>query len=248
MAKFKAKVQHDGKEIEVELDDSQFLTREQHEVRLEDTIEKRLARQRKSLKGDLLEDEEFVAEVLKKHPPKNGGSGKQLTDADVERIQNEVREKEVKPLQTQLEAATKEISESRSASLESELTTELINAGVRKSVAARIAKMEAAKFGWDEKSKSHAVREGDGFAFAAKASKERPYKTAAEFAQDWAADKTNADFVDKQGQKGPNLGGAGDGSRATGVASLADLKTPGDRSKYIADHGLEAFQNLSAGK
>src|SRR4051812_3708615 len=61
MPKFVTKGVVDGKEVDVELDDSVVLPRDQHQTILETTIENRLGRQKRALRETFLSDEEFVA-------------------------------------------------------------------------------------------------------------------------------------------------------------------------------------------
>lgn len=248
MARFKGTALVDGKETEVELDDAQFITVEQHNVRLADTVRKRLARQAAGIREELAKDEEFVGSVLKAKGVDPSKGGKSLTDADVARLQEELRKSEVSPLTEKLTKAEEKASRILRKQLISDLTAALIQAGVKKSVAPRIAEMEAnsGRFGHDETTEMWAVKDGDGFAFSTKASKERPYKGVDEYAAEWAGDKSNTDFIEDTRQRGPNLGDT-KGGKAHSITSRKDFKTDAEKAAFISEHGLEAFQKLPSG-
>lgn len=243
--KIKQKVTIDGqeREIEIELDDNEYLTREQHEFRLKQTVEKRLARQATSIRTELLKDEEFVADVLKaKGIDPNKPGGKQLAEAEVIRIQEELRRGEVTPLKEKLTAIEGELGSEREERLVSSIESALVKAGAKKAIASRIAKIEATRFGWEAKSKSFAVKKGEEFEFSGKATADRPYKGIEEFAEEWAKDKENADFIEDTRQRGPDAKpGTGGG---TSVRSKKDLKTDEQKVAFIREHGHTKYTEL----
>lgn len=245
MARYKAKAFVEGKETEVELDDAQYIAREQHDTVLSETVQKRLERQAKNLRDSLANDDEFVNGIFKARgidpnakPGKGGASAE-----EIEKLQAEWRKQHVDPLTADLEAARKRAETVTQRTLVAELTTALVNAGVEKGIAPRIAQMEAGRFGYDDKSGQFAVREGDEFAFSTKATKDRPYKGIDEFADEWTKDKANTPFIVRQSQSGPGLGGEPRGGAPT-VRSRADFKTVAEKSAFIAEHGYEAFTKL----
>lgn len=247
MARFKAKAYDgEGKEVEVELDDAQFIAVDQHKLRVNRTVQDRLAKQAVNIRSELLEDEGFRKEVLAKagvDPDKKGGSDKSVDEASiVERVQKELRDREVKPLQEKLTGMEQSVAKGRHKQLVSSLTAELIEAGVKKSVAARIAEIEAGRFGYDEKTDSFAVKTAEGFEFSSNASQDAPYKGTKEFATGWAGDKLNADFVDRQKQGGPGMGSAQ--ATAGNVRSKADFKNDLEKARWMAENGTEAFLGL----
>jgi hypothetical protein len=74
-------------------------------------------------------------------------------------------------------------------------------------------------FAYDTKTDDYYVRasQGDGFVFSSDQKKYgRPYMTVAEFFDSWAAEKDNADYIERQQQDGPGLGGAGGGGGSGG--------------------------------
>lgn len=225
MALFKAKALVDGVETEVELDDTKFLTLEQHEVRVQDTVRGRLARHAKDLRQKLLTEEEFVGEVLKAKgiDPDAKPSGKVGPD-EVAKLQEQWRTQELKPLQERAEKAEGTLTKTRDRTLRAELERALIAAGVKSSVAGRIAALEAGRFAFDETTEMFALRKGDGFDYSSKATSERPYKGVEEFAKEWAEDKDNADFVQRQSQSGPGLGGMGGQKAGVVQISRADAR------------------------
>jgi hypothetical protein len=251
MPRFKATAYIDGKETEVELDDEKFITVDQHKLRLNRTVQDRLGKQAANVRKELAGDAEFVTEILKAKgidpttlKPAGGEGGKGLTEADVARLQTEWRTKELEPVTTKLTAAEKRLADSNARTLESDLTRALIEAGAKKSLAGRIAKMEAGSFGVEDTTGMHAVREGEGFAFSTKATKERPFKGVDEWAAEWAANKENAELLERTTQRGP---GVGDPPRGTPTAGgKRSEMTVAQRSEYIEKNGFEAFTNLPA--
>lgn len=220
MARFKAKAFVDDKEVDVELDDAQYLAHEQHDLRLSHAVEARLNAQARELRGQLLKDDGFVADVLKAKgiDPKAPKPEKGASAEDVERMQRELREKEVTPLAEKLTAAEQRAVRLIAARGKAELTKALVDAGVRKTSAARLAEMHFGEFAYDEKTDGFAQKQGDEYVFSAKATKDRPYKGFDEYAAEFVADKENVDFVERRTQGGPNLGHA-PGSRG-GVVTI----------------------------
>lgn len=243
MARFTAKAfDAEGKEIDVELDDTQVLTREMHDTLLEGTIVQRLTRQAKSLKGDLMKDDEFKVEFLKAHgidpnakPGKGGASAE-----EIERMQAEWRRKELEPLTTKLDTESKRAMRLIEKRREAELTNALVDAGVKKGVAARFAKLHAGDFGYDDATDTFGLKNGDDFVVHTKASKEKPYKGFSEFAEEFVGDKANADFVEKTAQNGPGLGntpGAKGGVVSITRADASDAQKYQAAQKQAADIG-----------
>jgi hypothetical protein len=246
MARFKAMAFVEGKETEVELDDAVVITLDQHKTRLNRTVQDRLARQAVNLKGELLADEAFVADVLKSKgidlTKGTGKDGKALTEADVARLQEEWRTRELKPVQDQLTKATTTLQTDRQRTLKSSLETELLKAGVKKSIASRIAEIEANRFGFDDKSGQFAVKDGEGFAFSTKATQDRPFKGMDEFAAEWAGNKENVDFVESTTQGGPHIG-RNPGALPSGARSRSAMSDE-QKSAFIAEHGFTKYQQL----
>lgn len=239
------------REVEVELPDDQYMTTEQHKTRLASTVQQRLNRQAAGIRKELIGDEEFVGEVLKAKgiDPKTlkpGTTGKEGEAELVARIQNEIREREVNPLKKQLDEVSGSLNNTRRDQLISELTTEMVAAGVKQGVAKRLAEVEVNRgvFAYDgEQQKGWAVKDGEGFAFAPNASKDRPFKGAKEYAADFVANKENADFVDRQKQNGPDLNNRNTNNAGT-VRSRAEFKSEKEKSDFISTNGFAAFQAL----
>lgn len=243
MALFKVKAKVDGEEKEVEVDDSVALPADQVTHRIEDAVTKRLNRQAKSLRGELLKDDDFVNEVLtaKGIDPK---TLKGLSADEVARLQEEWRKKEVGPLTEKLTAAEKRLQARQAKQLKADLVNALVKAGVKPTKAERIAEYEATRFGLDEETDDFAVREGDGFAYASKMSPKNKYKGITEFAEEWAADPANADFIEPKGQRGPGLGGdknrPGEKQRVQIKSEDAKIKSRFDAAeKQAKDAGVE---------
>jgi hypothetical protein len=250
--KVKQKVTIDGqeREIEIELDANQFLTIDQHKLRLNDAIKKRLARH----SAELMQDEEFVAKVLKAKgiDPANPGGGRGNRDGEAEviaRVQGEIRKNEVEPLKKQLTELTETLGKTRSDQLVSELEAAFLegdgNTRVKKGVARRLAELEVQRgaFAFVDDHRYWAVKDGDGFAYAPSATQQRPYKGTKEFAVDFVKDKNNADFIERTSQQGPGLNNTGTGNPG-GIKSRADFASEAAKVKWISENGYEAFTKL----
>lgn len=233
MARFKAKAYNaENQEIDVELDDQHVVTREMHDTLVQGTVVQRLKRQKQGLRAELLKDDEFKAEFLKHHnidPAAKGGKGSSAED--IERMQGEWRRKEVDPLTEKLSASEKRALRLIEKRREAELTTALVEAGVKKGVASRFAKLHAGDFGYDDETDSFGLKNGEDFVVSTKATKEQPYKGFGAFAEEFVADKGNGDFVEKQTQSGPGLGNTPGNRGGVITISRADAS---DAQKYEA--------------
>lgn len=256
--KVKVKALIDGaeKDIEVELDDAKYMTRDQHEARVKDVVKKRL--QRRS--AELMQDEEFVGEVLKskgidpKNPKGTGSGDNKDVAAAIEKAQAEWRERELNPLKKQLDEATTELGSTRESQLISALESAFLTGAdglrVKKGVARKLAELEArsGKFAWDAEHKYHALKDGEDFAYAGTVTKERPYAGVEEFAATFVKNKDYSDFVERTSQSGPGLGKdggpGGGGSAIGGIRSRADFKSETDKVKWISENGFQAFAGL----
>lgn len=241
MALVNAKAIKDGQEIDVQIDDQHFVPIEQHRTRLQTTVEERLTRQRTSLRSELESDPEFVKTLIKKagfDPDRKGGD---MDGAAIERIQSEIRAKEVEPLKKRAGDAEAEVQSIRRDSLLAELKSALIEKGCKPHLAEKFARMEAEGFKWDAKTKMFALKKGaDEFEFSANATAERPYKGTAEWAEGWASDQANGDFVTApQRQAAP---GVGDTSRRGGANVKLTRAEARDNATYRAAEEKAAKQ------
>ena len=198
----------------------------------------------------LLQDETFRAKALETWGIKPEKPGKPSGE-DVEKLYGQWEAKHVAPLKAQMAQFEAEVTELRTRDLYGQIVgaaAPLVNEQLLQSPvpgqAPPIVHLLAPYFGYDPEHKAWFVKDGDGFAFAAKPEKGAPYKTAAEFLGEWAQNKANAAWVKDQRQRG-----AGFQQAATGAATIksrADFKSDGEKASFIRDHGLEAFQKLPA--
>lgn len=158
--------------------------------------------------------------------------------------------RELRPLQQQLEAATKELDQTRFSQLVSELESAFLtgdgNLRVKKGVARKLAELEASRgvFGFNSEHRMWAVKDGEGFAYAATVTKERPYKGALDFAAEFVKDRANADFVERTSQQRPGVNTGNGGGLAGNVRSRADFKSAAEKVKWIGENGRDAFMAL----
>lgn len=242
MARFKATAFVDGAEKEIELDDEKFIPVDQHKLRLEHTVQERLDRQKRSLREELEKDEEFFTTLAKRRGFDPSKKGKPDAE-EITRAQEQWRASELTPIQQQLTEAEQRIERMRARTLVADLTNALVAAGVKKSVAPRIAQLEAQRFGFDDKTETFGVRtaDGKGFEFATKATTAAPYKGIDEFAAEWVGNKENADFLEDTRQRGPSVGGTGGDGPRSSVRTKADLKTDADKVAFIGEHGYAKY-------
>lgn len=242
--KVKIKVGDQVQEHEVDLDDAVYMTREQHNTALEAVVTDRLARQDRSLRTKLVDDKAFQGEVLKKLniDPENPGKGQPLDAAQAERLTADIRNREVVPLQQKLEVATGSLTKLQRTTIEAQLTAELIDKGIDKTKAPRLAQLEASRFEFDEITGTFALKDGDKFVVSTKATQQAPYKGIAEYAEEYAGAKENSIFR-SQAEEGPGVKKA-PGSNSTTVTKRSDFKSDAEKVAWITQHGHEAFGKL----
>lgn len=223
MALFQAKaLGADGKEIDVQLDDDHFVPAETHKLKLESTVKERLAKQGKSLRDELAKDDGYFAELAQARGVDLSKKGKETDAETIERIRAEIRKAEVDPLSEkakQHESRAQRLIESRKRAELKAAFASVADEALVDLLVERYAK----ELDYHEESDAFAVKDGDSFAFSAKATKEKPYKGVDELAQAWASDKKNASFVLKaRKQDGPGIGrtGSNPGALAAELAAL----------------------------
>ena len=225
----------DGKEVDVELKSVKDLdghfTKEQADARTEGAIRERLKNHKTP--EQLMDDEGFTKKFFEKHGIDPNDKGKKLSPEEITRLRDTFRKEEVEPLQTNLSATTERLTKRERKQIESDLHTSLLEAGFKKPIAAKLAKMHAGEFGIDEHDNT-SLRDGDGFSFSASATKGAPYQGSAEWAKKLAADPDNADFLEKRStQTSP----APDGKRAAGAKNIQLTRADAqNRQKFNAAH------------
>jgi hypothetical protein len=213
---WKVKAIIDGKEQEVEISTlpDGVIPQEQFDVRFRDELSRRTEGVRKSLRSDLLKDEEFKTEALEAWKK---GPSKQKTDDELAALRAAWEKENVEPLKKQLGDRETLIGKLRERELLGAIATKAASLGVRKEFLTPpregadplVVAMMRSLFAHDEKTDSWAVKKGDGFEFASKATDAAPYKGVDEFMTEWAGRDESKPFLDTSQQKGPGLGTLG---------------------------------------
>lgn len=236
----KVKAILDGKEVEVELKEppAGFIAEEVHAVKLETETKRSFDRGKRGAKAELLKDEAFRAEALEAwqiDPTKTGGSGKGKPSQDeIVAAQEQWRQKELVPLQKQLDEAKAGNGKILERVLNSELESAAAKAGVLPQFLERdpatglspFVAMHKHLFGFDDQTGTHARKAaGEGWEYATKATKERPYLGPSEWVESWAKDERNRGFLGTTTQQvpGANAGGSGSGPKAPGTVPRSSL-------------------------
>lgn len=222
----------DGKETEVTVpQDAVFQVVEGKGFIREDKISKDIDRrvrsiiEKKGLKDpkELLTDEEFLAQAREGYVPKAtdgkdgdgaAASAKQLHDA-LERQRQDLLNKEVKPREDKLTAAQQREEMLLQRDLDRQLGIALRDAGIKKSLLPAAVTMLRERMALnDEDGEFYVADDKDNFVLS-KLGGANTYQTVIEGVMEWAADPTNADWIDAQGQGGPGVG-TGKGRRGEG--------------------------------
>lgn len=245
MAK-KVKVQHAGQEIEVELPDD-FLTPDEARGRftqehLDRVITDRLARFGRSMRKELLADEEFRTEALAawqinvNPDDKKKGNGTPPEEA----IQNALKEFErtrLAPLEKEKATLASELESMREHQLHSDILSGATGIGFKKpylkplpgSQTPAVVAMVKAAFGYDPERKAWFAKSADGKSFAISMKPDpaagHPYKGVQEFFTELANDPEYRDYLES-----PQSG-----------ANLSDRRTTSGGQKVISANDPEAF-------
>lgn len=249
MAKFK--VQHEGKEIEIELDAVALSeVRENYVPKAHHDSE--FAKLRKKMDklvepDSLLESDEFKTKAVEKWGLKGG-----LPAEQVNQLKSTWEKQHLAPLQKQLETLTAEIQTGRKKDLWRQITDAAEAAGIKKvlrtapanlpNAPAPIVGMLEAYFGRDDERGNWFARNGEQFAFAAKPTNESPYKGVSEFVTEFA--KASPDLLETAPpQKGAGL------DRTT---QLGGVLTPATRVQSPSQNAgpvrVDAADPLSMGR
>lgn len=206
------------------------------------------------LRTSLLDDEEFRTGALKKwNIDPNAKPGEK---PDLERMQSEWRDRELKPVKTELEKREQRIQSLLSGKRDSQIVRSAAAHGVKKRYLNPTAEgadplvvaMFAHMFGYDEQTDDWYVKNGDsGFAFGKNPTTGKPYRTVDEAIEDWASKPENKEFLDDNRQGGPGFGepgGSGGVVRMTREQALNNPKAYHDAREKAAKEGrrLEIVQ------
>lgn len=248
MAKFK--VQHEGKEIEVEVDavplsevTTAYVPRAHHDAEF--------GKLRKKLSGlvdpeEILKDDEFKTKALTAWSIDPSKPGK-ATAEEINRARDQVIKTEVEPLKKQVEALTAKVLGAR----KKDLTFQIVEAARKHGVDRQFlttpenlpnapppfVNMVADYFGHDEERDMWFTRNGDTFAFALKPTNDNPYKGVDEFIGEFV--KASPQLLGDQRQRGPGVrtpaGGGGGGEKGMVRVAIGDPKSFGNNLEAIAD-------------
>lgn len=236
---------YDGKEITLDLEgvftaediEENFVPKAQHTNEVA-KLNRLLTKATRS-PDELLEDANFKAKALAAW--KVG----EMDATQVASITEGIRAREVGPLTEKLTAAESTIASLLDNDLNNNLLAAAQSVGIRPEFLTPMAEGRPAPavailrqvfdFGYDHDHKTHAVRNGEGFAYSSKPSGNMPYKTVAEAVGEWAKSTVAAPFLLNQK---PNIPGAN--NRTTPVHT-----TPG-ATRHIANDPVTIGQNLEA--
>jgi hypothetical protein len=232
----KITTQHDGKDIEVEVPDDQFVPFAEHNATMA-----RLRREATdATKGRKTADEWLADEGFQKTARERlavkADTGK-LTADELAKARQSWEAEALTPLQQQAQKAAEKVARLQQKQLEARIVEEAAARGVKKeflqrdtkSGAPRIVKLLAGEFGYSEEHDEFFERDGDkpdAFAYAASGKYGKPYRTVAEFFDGWAGDKANALFLDDVRQRGAGLGTPSGAGSASHVISATDARDP----------------------
>ncbi len=244
----KVKVQHEGKEIGVDLP-AGFLSPEDAKATMipkaavEDIVSDRLARHTKSVKKDLLQDEAFRTEALAAWDIKPGESGKgKATPAEIDAALKELERTQLIPLRQENETLKGRVTGLTRSQLHAQIVQHAIDAGVKKphlkplpgTKEPAIVGIVERNFAFDEKTGEWLLRGSDGtsFALSGESGAPHPYKGVKHFFADFAKDPDFRDYFDPA-QKGAEVKGGGGGSGGRLTVSRSDPRAMGANAEKI---------------
>lgn len=244
------KVQHEGKEIEVDLPEgylSPAQVQEQYVPR--SYMEQEISRKAKSRYTKLVEeaktDPAKKAELAKLLgiEPKQPGEDKGDFTQRLKDAQASWERDNLEPLKTKLTEQGKRVERLTRNKLEGDIIAAAAEAGVKKEFLTPIAEGQPApfvqfvmgNFGYSDEHDDHFVRRGEEFEYAANPAGGRvPFKTVKEFiTKDFVKLPYAKTYIEDQRQRGAGLGGAGgQGGQGNGVfLTREDARNP---EKYRA--------------
>jgi hypothetical protein len=210
----------DGTEVEVELPEGYVAPEDIRSNYVPKSfMEKELARRANSMARSQLDamfsDEAQRAELLTKlgvdptAPTKKGA----VDPEAFAKARQEWEAKDLAPLRTKLEEMTGVVQRTREKALSADIVTAAQNAGFApeflkapaKGVVAPVVAMFGSLFAHDADHDGFFVRDGDSFAYSGKPTANQPYKTVAEWFEEFAGSKDAAPYLRKDAQNGPGF-------------------------------------------
>jgi hypothetical protein len=206
-----------------------------------------LAAARRSTEGlkkpeDLLSDDAFKAQALTTWGIDPKGKAK-LSGEELAQLQEQIRTKEVKPLQDQLTKATATITSGRQSQLRSVIESharalhvdDRFLASPHEGAPPMIVAMLEPLFGFDEETANWAVKKGEKFEYSSKPVDGQPWKGPIEFLAEWAGSDKGKGFLKDVRQRVAGPGGA-QGAPAGSMKTIAgnDPLTFGQNLEGIA--------------
>jgi len=244
----KAKVMYEGKEIEVELP-AGYLSPDEAKASMiakdavESIVSDRLVRHTKSVKKELLQDEEFRTEALTAWNVKPGekGKGSATSAEEIEAAIKEADRTRYQPLQKENDTLKGKLTALTRSQLHAQIVAEAAAAGVKKAylkplpgtkVPAIVGMIEQ-HFGFDDEVSDWLVRNPDGksFAVSGESGAPHPYKGVRHFFTDFSKDPEFRDFLEPA-QKGAGVQ-SGDNKGGGRVISATDAHAFGENAEGI---------------
>ncbi len=203
--------------------------------------------------AELLDDPEFRTQAQEKWGLNPNQTAQQLQD-QVNKAKLEVTERQLKPLQKQLETESAKVKKLLTKQLEGQIVSAAAEAGIdplllkaaNKGGTPMIVSMLRDSFDFDPELDAHFAKGPNGFAYST--SGETPYQTPLEFITNWANGDGKA-FVKSQRQSGSADGQdlKNQGSSAPGVvgrelrmthSQIRDISYFKQQSEFAAKNGL----------
>ena len=165
-------------------------------------------------------DEQFRAEVIEALGIKAGGkpTGEELAEA-----QKQWEATHLEPLRQKLSAYESQVNRLLRKDLHGQILAAAAAVGVKKAFLTPpvpgsvppIVHMLESVFGYDEQTDGWYVKAGEGFAYSASPTKERPYKSVEEFLREWAQKEEAKELLEPRARAG--IGYQGADRRASGM-------------------------------
>jgi hypothetical protein len=201
-------------------------------------IKERVHRAKQATLKEAVESDEVQTAVLSKHGiTMQDGKPVGLGGANVDEIKRSLHKELKSEFDKEAGRIKKENERYRTATVTAEIRNAASQAGVRKGLVDLVAQSFAGEFTVSD-DLTVALKDADGI----KLGTDGKPVTAMSYFEQLKKDPTRADLFDFTQQKG-GYGGQNPNPSPAGI-KRADLKTSTDKSKFIADYGLEAFNNL----
>lgn len=202
-------------------------------------IKERVHRAKQSALKEAVDLEEVQSAVLSKHGiTLQDGKPVGLGGADVNEIKRSIHKELKSEFDKEAGRIKKENERYRTATVTAEIRQAAMASGVRKGLVDIVAQSFAGEFTVSD-DLTVALKDVDGL----KLGTDGKPVTPVSFFEGLKKDPTRADLFDFTQQKG-GYGGQTPTKPSPANITKADLKTPTDKSRFINEHGLDAFNQL----